>query len=122
MGEAEHRHFTSLKLLESPQLTLVMKCPPPPAVVAGDLCQLIPSEQQDLHPWDVPTSPGLGIKLQEPPLKQNTPPPASSLASRSNVKFQNELEREKPALNCEWVRGNASAGWIKGLIPARISS
>lgn len=43
--------------------------------------------------------------------KANPPPPASS-GTGSNIEFQNEQEREKPALNCEWVGGNASAGWI----------
>lgn len=35
------------------------------------------------------------------PLKANPPPPASSLANRSSVGFQNEGEGEKPAPNCE---------------------
>lgn len=109
----EQKDFAPAKLLGSPQLTAVLKCHPPTVLLPG---VLVSSSQAGLaslrstyisQPWD---------ETAEPFLSKPTPP-ASSLAPRTHRELQKELEGEKPALNWEWVRRNATAGWIRAPFP-----
>lgn len=111
MDEVEHKHFASLKYLESPQPTLSLQQLPETSVSSSHASSMTSC------PWDLPTPPGIRTELQQQTHRLQLP-----LWQTGSTWFQNGLEWEKRALNWEQVRGNAGARWIKGSIPPTDSS